>query len=341
MASLLDLISGRMTPEVVQKLAGQAGISATDAKRAIDAIIPAQLSGLASMGSSEAGANRLLSVLKEHQGTESFAQVLLGGDAMQRQAKVGETLQSAVYGNDLGQRISSMASSLGIPQGAASSLMGMIMPVVVGLLGREVRERGLDAAGLVNLLRGERETVEGARPTELADRPIRRRDLEASRVVEVAPPARSRAWLWLLLPLLGLIALGLWYANRPPQTAVTPTMVTTTSLGGTRWHWERTRLSDGREQRPADSAAYALDFQRDGSAAVRADCNTAKGSYTTTGANLAIAPLAATKAACPSPSLSEVYLQQLQNSGTYLLRDGKLMVNLKGNAGTMEFVPAR
>ena len=112
---------------------------------------------------------------------------------------------------------------------------------------------------------------------------------EASRVVEVAQPARSRAWLWLLLPLLGLIALGLWYANRPPQTAVTPTMVTTTSLGGTRWHWERTRLSDGREQRPADSAAYALDFQRDGSAAVRADCNTAKGSYTTTGGALAIA----------------------------------------------------
>ena len=161
MASLLDLISSRMTPEVVQKLAGQAGISATDAKRAIDEIIPAQLSSLASMGSSEAGANRLLSVLKEHQGTESFAQVLLGGDAMQSQAKVGETLQSAVYGNDLGQRLSSMASSLGIPQGAASSLMGMIMPVVVGLLGREVRERGLDAAGLVNLLRGERGTLRG------------------------------------------------------------------------------------------------------------------------------------------------------------------------------------
>ena len=99
-------------------------------------------------------------------------------------------------------------------------------------------------------------------------------------------------------------------------------------------------LSDGREQRPADSAAYALDFQRDGNAAVRADCNTAKGSSTTTGGALAIGSLAATKAACPGPSLSDVFVQQLQNSGTYLLRDGKLMVNLKGNAGTMEFVPA-
>jgi hypothetical protein len=292
--SLRDLIASRMTPGVVQKLAGQAGISATDAIRAMEVIIPAQLTGLALMGSNEVGANRLLSVLKEHQGAESFAEVLLGKDAMQRQAKVGESLQSVVYGPELGRRISSVASSVGIPQGAASSLMSMIMPVVVALLGREVRERGLDAAGLVNLLRGERETVEGARPAELADRPNRRPALEVPRVIEVAQPARSRAWLWLPLPLLGLIALGLWYADRPPQTVMTPTTITTTtSLVGTRWHWDRTRLGDGRELRPADTAAYSLDFQRDGSAAVRADCNTANGSYTSNGANLSIAPIAA------------------------------------------------
>jgi Bacterial protein of unknown function (DUF937) len=120
-AGLLDLISSWMTPEVVQKLAGQAGISAGDATCAIDAIILAQLRDVVAMSSNEAGANQLLSVLKEHEGTESFAHILLGGDAIQRQATVGETLQSAVYGNDLGRRLSSMASSLGIPQGAASS----------------------------------------------------------------------------------------------------------------------------------------------------------------------------------------------------------------------------
>ena len=166
MASLTDLVTSRMTPEVMQKLAGLAGISSTNAKRAIDALIPTQLYDLVSMGTTEAGANRLLSVLKEQKGTESFAHVLLAGDAMQSQAKAGDALQSAIYGDDLSHRIGSVASSIGIPQGAASSLMGMIMPTVVGVLGREVRERGLDAAGLVNLLRGERETVERAMPAE-------------------------------------------------------------------------------------------------------------------------------------------------------------------------------
>ena len=221
MASLTDLVTSRMTPEVMQKLAGLAGISSTNAKRAIDALIPTQLYDLVSMGATEAGANRLLSLLKEHKGTESFAHVLLGGDAMQSQAKAGDTLQSAVYGNDLSRRIGSVASSIGIPQGAASSLMGMIMPTVVGVLGREVRERGLDAAGLVNLLRGERETVERAMPADLVNRADRRPDLAASRVVEPprrAPvPARANLWPWLLLLCSFLVGWLCGISRGPPS----------------------------------------------------------------------------------------------------------------------------
>jgi heat shock protein HslJ len=336
MATLTDLVTSRMTPEVMQKLAGLAGISSTNAKRAIDALIPTQLYDLVSMGATEAGANRLLSLLKEHKGTESFAHVLLAGDAMQSQAKAGDALQSAVYGNDLSSRIGSVASSIGIPQGAASSLMGMIMPTVVGVLGREVRERGLDAAGLVNLLRGERETVERAMPTGLVNHADHRPDLAASRVVAPprrAPvPAQANLWPW-LLALLVLGGLALWYVTRPA--------VTTTSLGGTQWRWARTLFRDGSERRPVNAAAYGLDFQRDGSLAVQADCNTGKGSYTGTGATVTLGTLTGTQTLCSGTSLSDVFLQQLQTSGTGVLKDGKLLINLKADVGTMEFVPAK
>jgi hypothetical protein len=73
-----------MTPEVMQKLAGLAGMSPTNAKRAIDAIISTQLYDLVSMGATEAGAHRFLGLRKEHQGTESFAHVRRAGDAMWR-----------------------------------------------------------------------------------------------------------------------------------------------------------------------------------------------------------------------------------------------------------------
>jgi heat shock protein HslJ len=230
-----------------------------------------------------------------------------------------------------------MASSIGIPQRAATSLMGMVMPVVVGLVGREVRERSLDAAGLVNVLRGECQTIKRDIPAAPVKRQDRRPDLEASRVVEPprsAPqPARSSAWIWLLLPLLALAALGLWYVNRPTGTAA--------SLVGTRWHWARTLLRDGSERRPVNAASYVLNFQRDGRLAIQADCNTGMGTYTINSDTLALGTLASTPVACPGASLSEVFLQQLQHSGPARFRDGKLIINLKTEAGTMEFVPAR
>jgi len=58
MTSLIELVSIRMTPEVVWKLASLAGICATDAKRARDAIGPTQCDGRRSMGAPEAGARR-------------------------------------------------------------------------------------------------------------------------------------------------------------------------------------------------------------------------------------------------------------------------------------------
>jgi hypothetical protein len=60
MASLTELVTSRMTLEVMQKLAGLAGVSSTNAKRAIDAIIPTQVYDLVSTSTTETGANRLL-----------------------------------------------------------------------------------------------------------------------------------------------------------------------------------------------------------------------------------------------------------------------------------------
>jgi hypothetical protein len=186
MASLVDLVFSRMTPEVVQQLAGLAGLSAPDTHRALDAIVPTQVDGLASLGPTEAGARQLLAVLQAHQGPASFAPVLLAGEALEHQAKVGDALQTAVHGSALSSRLGILAVFLDMPQSAVAALMGVVMPVVVGLLGREVRERGLDALGLITWLRGERQPIVRDRPLARVDRLDRQLTRGASRVL--APP---------------------------------------------------------------------------------------------------------------------------------------------------------
>jgi len=43
--------------------------------------------------------------------------------------------------------------------------------------------------------------------------------------------------------------------------------------------------------------------------------------------------------ACPPGSLSDTYLMQLQNAGTYVMADGDLIINQKFDSGDMKFSP--
>jgi hypothetical protein len=65
--------------------------------------------------------------------------------------------------------VSSLASAsgryAGIGEGGSKSLLGLLGPAVLGLLGREQRERGLDASGLARLLTAQRDAVVDALPS--------------------------------------------------------------------------------------------------------------------------------------------------------------------------------
>jgi len=53
----------------------------------------------------------------------------------------------------------------GIGEGGAKSLLGLLGPVVLGVLGKEQRDRGLDASGLANLLIAQKNNVSAALPS--------------------------------------------------------------------------------------------------------------------------------------------------------------------------------
>jgi heat shock protein HslJ len=104
------------------------------------------------------------------------------------------------------------------------------------------------------------------------------------------------------------------------------------------WQWVKTRYNDGKTlTRPADSAGYTLQLNSDGTVAVRGDCNRGGGSFTMNGSKLSVTITHTTLAACPEGSLEGPFIRDLNRTGGFLLKNGRLFLDLKLDAGSMEF----
>jgi uncharacterized lipoprotein YbaY len=120
---------------------------------------------------------------------------------------------------------------------------------------------------------------------------------------------------------------------------VAPSAPATSELTGVVWLWQGTTDAAGQTTTPDDPNKYTLEFLPEGRVNVVADCNSGSGPYTVEGASLSIGPLATTLVACPPGSLSDTYLIQLQNAGTYVTADSNLIINQKADSGDMTFSP--
>ncbi|HEX7139417.1 MAG TPA: MliC family protein [Vicinamibacterales bacterium] len=112
-------------------------------------------------------------------------------------------------------------------------------------------------------------------------------------------------------------------------------------LVGSSWRLVEVQSSDdtiGRVK-PDDPSKYTLSLGADGRAAMRLNCNRATGPWSSraNGADsgsFSLGPLAVTKALCAPPSLDQRIARDAEYIRSYVLRDGRLYLNLTADGGT-------
>jgi hypothetical protein len=248
--NIVSAVSRFLTPELIGKMASASGLDRSTAQSAVGACVPAILSGLTELASKPGGARQLADAIAEQPaGLLSNLAATLSGSA-QSADKGGGLLASLLGGGVLNTLVSTLSRFIGIGEGSTRTLMGLLSPVILGVLGREQRAAGLEAGGLARMLMGQKDQIAAAMPSGLSDLLGARSRLHEgietprsgeARTYDAPQPAYTRTattnvhraasepartsgsnWPYWVLPLLALGGL-LWYLLPGGQTPSTET----------------------------------------------------------------------------------------------------------------------
>jgi hypothetical protein len=164
--NLVELVKDQLSGGILPKLAETLGANQTTANTAVSAAVPALLAALGSTASTPDGARRLASELGsvDERAVSNIPQSLSGGGASL--SDLGTSLLGNLFGSGTLASLSSVLSRFaGLDSGKTSTLLGLLAPIVLGLLKR--RTQGQGAEGVTRLLEGQRQNIMNAMPSGL------------------------------------------------------------------------------------------------------------------------------------------------------------------------------
>ena len=245
--NVVSAVSQFLTPDLVAKIATASGISDhTMTQKAIGAAVPAILSCLASFASKPEGARQLAGTMaKQSPHVLENLTSMIGGSG--QLADTGKNVLSSLLG---GPSFASLAKTIGkfsgIGEGVTGSLLGMLTPIILGVLGREA---GSGVSSLTQLLASQKDSFAAAMPAGLsdlmrtsglnnqigsvapaasrADETYRApREIEGSmaHAVSATRSASSSKWMYWALPILALAGLA-WYFLQGDDRSTRPVAV--------------------------------------------------------------------------------------------------------------------
>lgn len=224
--NLLDACKSIITPTVVQQASQMLGQPADKTRSGFSAAIPTMLSGIVQKGSTESGARGLMDMIQ----SGGFDKVTDPQNLLQSAAKdptgpANRGILNSIFGENLGGAENIIAKKSGLTTASSASLLGMLAPIVMGILG--MQSRGMGASGLMNMLMQQKSSIMNSAPEGL-DNILHLKDMGTRQVKRTADyvggkmphmeTPRKTNWVVPTLIALAVIAGLYWFGrSRAPQ----------------------------------------------------------------------------------------------------------------------------
>ena len=233
--NLVSTITQVLSSNFVSRVSSSLGLDGAQVEKALQAGTPALLAALTSLVAKPGGAAKVADTVAQQQpGVLTSLANMIGGSGQKALIDTAvSTLTSLLGGSTTSALTNAVGQYAGIGEGGSKSLMGVLGPIVMGVLGQQQRASGLDATGLANLLASQKDNIARALPagfasylsgTGILDRitgPTARPEPAYAR----SPSTGTTMPSW-LLPALGILAIGAlaWYFFSGPATQTVATL---------------------------------------------------------------------------------------------------------------------
>src|SRR5262249_50536767 len=144
--NLVSLISQFLTPDMIGRIASALGLDRNNTQTAISAAIPGLLAALCGVSAQPGGAQKMVDAVRQQTGILGSFANMIGGTGQSSLIENGsQMLSSLLGGRDLMALAGAVGKYAGLGQSASGSLLGMLVPVVMGTIGQQQGTRALDA----------------------------------------------------------------------------------------------------------------------------------------------------------------------------------------------------
>jgi hypothetical protein len=165
-ANLVSLVMQFLTPDMIGRIAAAIGVDRNLVQTAINAAVPALLAGFSSAAAKPGGGQSLVDAVKQHSGVLEGFPNAISPEAQSSFVNRGSQLLASLLGaQDQSALAGAVAKFSGLGQNASGSLLGILAPVVIGTIGKQIGARNPDASSLTSLLSAQKEHIAQALPS--------------------------------------------------------------------------------------------------------------------------------------------------------------------------------
>jgi len=167
MSGILDLLQGPMGQMIIQGASSQLGQDTNKTQSAMSAAIPMLMGALRKNASDPSKASGLMEALmNKHDGSllDNVMDIFGGGNVNEEVVEDGDKILGHVLGEKKEVVATALSKESGIDLGSAMNILKMAAPVVMGMLGKQTREKQVsnptDLTNIIGSMLGGHKEVE-------------------------------------------------------------------------------------------------------------------------------------------------------------------------------------